>query len=94
MSTFALRALRHGRALMLAMVVVALISVTLLVWAMTGGSTGPSGALSPGGSDPRGAVTDAGVNPWEANSPSDSPGPVADAGVNPWAANDPALVAR
>lgn len=67
MSTLALPSVKHGRALALAIVVVAVVfSVMLLVWATAGGTTGPS---STGGSDPRGAVEDAGVNPWEANDP-------------------------
>lgn len=65
MSTLALPVIRHGRALALAIVLMAVVCVMVLMWA----TTGSSGSPSTGVSDPREAVTDAGVNPWEANDP-------------------------
>ena len=68
MSAIALQAVRHGRALALAILVVVLVGVMLLV-ATTTGKTSSPGPSGPGGFDPQGPVTDAGVNPWAANDP-------------------------
>lgn len=70
MSALAFHISNHGRRLALVVVAVGALalSVILLVSATTGGTTSPS-EPSPITADPRGAVTDAGVNPWQANNP-------------------------
>jgi hypothetical protein len=70
MSAFTLQAIRHWRRLaLLAVVVTIAVGVMLLVWARTGDTTSPPKPTSTTYTHPLGPVTDAGVNPWEANDP-------------------------
>lgn len=70
MSALAVHISNHRRrlAIVIAAVGALALSVVLLISATTGGTTSPS-EPSPITADPRGTVTDAGVNPWEANNP-------------------------
>lgn len=71
MSALSVQISNHRRRLALVVAVVGALalSVILLVSATTGGTTSPP-EPSPITADPRGgAVTDAGVNPWQANNP-------------------------